>query len=80
MTNTLVEASMFCVRLIQHLANTNKSESEKAKTLNRLNEIYLEIIKNFYTSPTPAAAADQNNNNSNKKATKNAAEQPNAER
>ena len=67
---------MFCVRLIQHLANANKSESEKTKTLNRLNEIYLEIIKNFYTSPPAPADKNNNNSSSNGKKSAKAAEQP----
>ena len=44
-TNTLVETSMFCVRLIQHIAQTNKTDSPKI--IKKLTNIYLDIIKKY---------------------------------
>ncbi|RNA12145.1 myb-binding 1A [Brachionus plicatilis] len=51
-TKTLIETSMFCVRLIQHIAQTNKAES--VNIVKKLNAIYLDIIKNEKSKVNPA--------------------------
>ncbi|CAF0972902.1 unnamed protein product [Brachionus calyciflorus] len=50
-TNTLVETSLFCVRLIQHLAHVDKTQTEKI--IKKLTNIYLEIIKNEKSKVNP---------------------------
>ena len=52
-TKTLTEISIFCVRLIQHIANDNNNNNNgnsKAEITKKLTDVYLDLIKKFYTS------------------------------
>jgi hypothetical protein len=44
-SNTLIETSMFCVRLILHAVNVQNNQAEKASTMKKLTEIYSDMIK-----------------------------------
>jgi len=57
-TNTLVEISMFCVRLINHHANIDTAN--RREILSRLNTIYLNMIKGFYSPTNEQATAKIN--------------------
>jgi hypothetical protein len=51
--NTLVETSMYCVRLIQHMANICGNETEQDRILKKLTNTYMDIIKNDKSKVNP---------------------------